>query len=785
MEYIVPSSIISMIQSIPSFKTDVAKIKNVRSVKQIFGIGEDEKILSYRVVPKLFAKLETGGTIFTDKGVYCKLPSGYLSSDYLTMGIHYNEMIKYIPALGYTADRQPELIGEWSNQDNLSFWLTPIVGTESNEAIVNVFDAIIEDITSSDISLFDMHHTILQSFLEEEEAHFFESGKIEANVDKVLRYHIERGRFDVEQYIAALILVFRNEMRKKNYENGVQYVLDEGMSLNLYGFDAKLENAMRDEALFIGTPDNRTSVGALELFCKTVPNLSLELFPNIYAFYSQNSLYSELDEFIEKMESTTEYESIQQELQNTLLSHIQDLSDEKQSKELTPNDLAFLLYSAKKPYSSFIASQLLIDHHCACLLFEEANSVIEEFNKGSQDVEKVKALKDQLEKSKIEYARVRFDQAEEYMKLDDVENALENYKIAVELYPFNHLYYLNYIYAILEHKDFLLAHETIGKMRAHHFQLDSETEEMLQTMMIRCVEGLTEAIRPFYEQLLNDDYDSIYSDDSVYQVKDQFGLSLLYYAILLKKYKAFRYYSKDQIESEMSVSGFDIRCFASKDRTYRTTMMLLLVHFDDEMNRIIEEQESTEAKKKASIAQMEFASNIIIALGGYAPDLDIGSQEASDAIERSKVEMEDSMKKLARDKVDEYAIVRDNSVDFSNLQSAMIYLLIIDPSFIEHLFNDDKTQFKLIQSDSGFWYLPTVFVDKASSMMMSAMPSLSESSDSNNTSRDKATKSPIVMQSNEDVAVQETKSVTRNGKAYRIKLKTNSKSVNHKRNRRN
>lgn len=837
MDYKVPDSIASQIQSIPSFKTDAARIKNVGSVKRMYGIGGDERILSYRVVPKLFAKLETGGTIFTDKGVYCKLPSGYLSSDYFTRGIRYSEMIKYIPALGYSADRQPQLIGVWSALENLSFWLTPVAGTESNEAIVNVFDAILDDITSSDLTLFDMHHTVLESFLEEEAAHFVESGKIEAGNERILRFHIERGRLNIEQYITALILIFRNEMRKKNYEDGVQYVIDEGMSLCLHGFDAKLESAMRDEALFIGTPDNGTAVEALELFSRTIPNLTLELFPKIYAYYSQNSLYFDIDEFIKTMESTDVHESVEEELKKALLSRIQDLSVERQSEKLTPNDLAFLLFAAKKPYSSFIASQLLIDHYCTCLLFEEANNVIEEFNKESQDEEKTKSLKDHLEKSKIEFAIEKYNQAEECMKMGDVEHALENYKIAVEVNPSNFLYKLYYIRAILDHKDYSLAHEKILELRAQNSQLETEEEIKLQTMMIQCARGLTEAVRPYYNQLLNNDYNSLFTDDSVYHVKDQLGLSILHYAVMLNEYNAIFKYSEAYSSKEISVCGFDIRCFASNDDNYNYTMMALLIRLDDDAKRIVKRQGYREIRNevaKAGIGVVKFFINATAdeldhqarkldrmqessQYSDYYDDiqskrenisetavnvrgLDSVIQGASEDNDRSMDEMMNALGDLSKKNIAEFAEIRDTSLDQSSIRSSLIYLLMTDPSLLSLVFNEDNSQFKLIQSDEGFWYLPSALLDKVASIMQKSDLTANENSDSDqapcveiensrltNDSADLVSvlennENLTVEHSDEGTSVQCVKDFKRYGRAYKLTIKSStSKSVDNER----
>lgn len=199
MTYIMSEEIKKRIQNIPSFKTDLYKIKNIDTVRSNYGIKPEETIISYRIIPQLFAKLEKGGTIFTDKGVYKRLPSGYLSSDFVTCGVSYEDMVEYIPYLGYSMTNQPQLVGEYTEKNTLSFWLTPVMGTESNNEIVAIFSVIIQEMIRQDSHLSKIYNMTKKKCLTFLEEKFKEGEYIIPEDESILKMLVESNQLKDKQ----------------------------------------------------------------------------------------------------------------------------------------------------------------------------------------------------------------------------------------------------------------------------------------------------------------------------------------------------------------------------------------------------------------------------------------------------------------------------------------------------------------------------------------------------------------------------------------------------------
>lgn len=239
-EYTVSDKIANKISMLPKFRTDVHKL-NIANVKRIYGIGECEKILAYKVIPKLFASLEKGGVVLTDQGIYRNLTSGLLKSDYTKYAVKYVEFGKYIPAMGLTNGNKPQLVN-WD--EDLWFWYDAITDEESNKQLYFVLAAIQGEVIAKNeparLQYVNMGQTILKNI----EVQLSETASLKTRELALLANLKEAGEFKEQ----AFILDFQYRFVSENYESAYSLNDSDSFLQNSKNYECRV-NAMTIEKL--------------------------------------------------------------------------------------------------------------------------------------------------------------------------------------------------------------------------------------------------------------------------------------------------------------------------------------------------------------------------------------------------------------------------------------------------------------------------------------------------------------------------------------------------------
>ena len=437
MGYIISENIKAKIASIPGFKTDIYKIKSISSVKSIYGIGSDETIISYRVVPKVLAKLETGGTIFTDKGVYRRLPSGYLSSDYVTYGVKYIDMVDFIPCLGYSVDRQPQLIGDFTGKRNYQFWLTPVMGTESNWAIVDVFKMIIDDVTSQDVALLERIKNTYAMFLKIQENRISQNGSLVSKDVKIMKMLVEEGRLEGKLKEDALFLVFKDEFALHLYADAYAYVEKNSDLMRDDSFVERIDPIIRNMISAIGVPQTSSDVKALELYCIKNNTYIPETFPNIVEHYFNSCEYKSIDDFMQLFYENSIYSQMKEILNEAIekrLDAIQGQIDDEDDEKI----VGFMRFTMRNPIYFEKAARIYIEFLTARREFDRAEEGIKEISEISNDYSKdisdlVGELSDIISKGKKIYVEELYAEAQKCMHHGKHSSAIMFLRKALEI----------------------------------------------------------------------------------------------------------------------------------------------------------------------------------------------------------------------------------------------------------------------------------------------------------------------------------------------------------------
>ena len=127
----------SMAKNISGFKYDMSKIKNMALVRNTYSIPSDETIFSYRICglfSSLFATLEKGGVVVTNKGIYRYLASGKFESDHTLVKIRYTDMASYFPIFYNSVPTLENLkVSYW-------FWPKALIDNDPNISLVRFLE---------------------------------------------------------------------------------------------------------------------------------------------------------------------------------------------------------------------------------------------------------------------------------------------------------------------------------------------------------------------------------------------------------------------------------------------------------------------------------------------------------------------------------------------------------------------------------------------------------------------------------------------------------------------
>lgn len=758
--YTVSDSVKRKIQNIPSFKTDVYKIKSVSSVKSIYGISDDETIISYRVIPKLLAKLETGGAVFTDKGVYKRLSSGLLSNNYVTYGIAYDELIRYLPALGYSESQQPQLVGKHESKKNLSFWLTPVMGTESNQEIVDVFWEIITEIVALDEEKKLIFEKTQNNLLLDCNYSYEKEGRFSSDDEDIIKQLVRRGLLNQTQKEHAVYLIYANQFAKGNYSIAYDYVNSNSAEFNQNLFELRLEKIVKRKIDEIGVPTSYGDVEALKLFCIKNEEYIDAVWPRIISYYFNENSCDSVDEFLSEFEGSPKFDlmvaALDQMIDETLPEKMKDWEDNPYSS----SDEAFVMYALHKPKFYRMAAQELVKHYCVLGEFDDAISSLDKVKEAEDNESLLEELRQFVKEYTVVYAENQYKKACDFINANDTNSAIPCLQEAVKYDLDNQEYALLLIKTEIETASYAQAKSDIQMILGQARAFSDENLENFQSMQVECAEGLSQEMSAFYDLIAGDNASSLSNDSSTLAKKDQLGLSFYHYAILLKKDEVVGRINVENTSAKKAVCGYQLECFACDDDTADNTFVQLLKLYDDDAKQLYKAYKRRKATNTAKEigagifnavldSAISSASNMDSRMRDMQRDRTYSShydeiqdkryqaQDARDQFKDMKAQFNDYTDENIADKDDIYndyvnqliglslekivywcEQLREN-LNASSMQSKIIYLIIKNPKWLEEIFHGDRDKFALHQDNGEFFYMPEALLIEAGNLKVS------------------------------------------------------------------
>lgn len=755
--YSVSDAVKRKIQGIPSFKTDIYKIKSISAVKSAYGISDNETIISYRIVPKLLAKLETGGTVFTDQCVYKRLPSGLMSSDYVTYGIAYDEMIRYLPALGYSEKEQPQLVGNHESKENLSFWMTPVLGTESNSEIVDVFWSIIAEVSALDDEKTQIFSETQKNLLCDCNYFLESKGSFSSDDEEIIKQLIKRGLISPSYKEDAVYLIVANYFARGSYTDAYEYAEVNSAGLNIDSLNSRINALVRKTINAIGVPDSYGDVEALKLFGLKHKEYAEEVFPKVVTYYFNSGEYKSADDFMMQFQGEAFFDRLQEVLDSKITETLPVKIADWETNTYSSADEDFVIYAMNKPRFYKEAARGLVKHYCDLGRFDDALSSLDKVKEAENDVKFIEELKEFVSGYTTIYAANQYKKGLEYSENGDNRSAVKCLQEAVKYDTEKQEYVLTLIEMELKGADYALARTDISGILSNNHTFDEEGLKRFREMEIECAEGINKEMGAFYELLSNGNDSSLTSDSSSLSKVDQFGLSFYHYAILLQKEDVVERIDVSGTPARRDVCGYDIRYFGAGNGELSSTFVSLMRTYDDDAKQLYKQYKRKKAgntAKEIGLGILESMMDQAISAAGNADsrlrqmerdrayssrwdeisdkraevqdkrdqmkdfrsqirDFSDGNVESGDALWSEYV---DNVVELSDEKVKEFSEALDDVVSSDDLRSKLIYLIIKNPSLLESIFRGDRSGFALHETKDSFWYLPESLIIDAENL---------------------------------------------------------------------
>lgn len=759
MSYEISDTVRAKIFNIPSFKTEVYKIKNLPGVLDIYDIDPDETIISYRIIPQPFAKLEKGGAIFTDRGVYRRLPSGYLSSDFVSYGVKYEEMVKFIPFLGYSVNQQPQLVGEYTGMPNLSFWLTPVAGIDSNDEIVSVFGAIIDDVISQDEEKKREYNETKKKCLEYVKTKFESEGIVFAKDKAILSMLADSDQFEEGEEPEAVILLFKIDFAYGNYSEAYNLLEKHADIAAVPDFSDQVDKVIRSKIEEIGIPDNAHDADVLELFCRKDSQYVNMVFSNLITYYFKTGDFKAADAFVDNYGDDELKAKFTEKIGDTLPIKVQDWTVNTDSGL----DEGFVEYAMGKPEFYRMAAEELVKHYCEVPDFEKAEDCLAKVKAVKNDEKYLEDLKAMIKKYVVIYAADQYRLGEERISAGKGHEAIPYLKEAVKYNPDNEVYVLTLIETEIDLKDYDGAKKVIGDVLENRFEFDQDGDEKFHQLEIRRAEAVNERMKKFYEMLADGNFDSLKKDYDDLAETDQLGLSFYHYAVLMKKNEMVEKINVSKSDAAKPVSGYELLDFGAGDEKVDITFIQMLKLYDDDAKKLYsdykwkkagntakkigtkiaigamdtyerstrgaDENLKKKAMKAADSSELNRIKDKIEALRDRRKKVQLNKEKAqkySDENIQTSGEMYDDyadlLVQLAKKKVVIFSNRTDEAVENDSVRSKLIYMIIKKPELLEEIFHGDRSEFTVYEEKNDYLYLPAKLIEEAKALTVEYNP---------------------------------------------------------------
>ncbi|MBD5145577.1 MAG: hypothetical protein HDT21_06690 [Ruminococcus sp.] len=756
MDYTISNELKQEIRQIPKFNCDLSKIKDIHAVCRTYGIGTDETIIAYRVVPKLFAKLETGGAIFTDKAVYVKFISPH-GTDYTTSSLKYIDFVNYIPVYNYFGYSEANLIGTFNDNKDFTFWFTS--ENDSNiascKAIVDLFEKVIQEVSASDEQCRECCEKTMQNLIS---SLLKESLENEGKLSQWKNYSVicnllSKNRLNDAQAADAVFIIFSYNFSLENYGDAYACVEKYSYLLKISDLSFQIDKLVRQTVDNVKKSINKKTCELFQIVCEKNNSYIPELLDDIFTYYYNSATqYDILDEFIQKFDKTDYADTI-----NTM--QIKDIAarlilgsaceniNDKPFRE-------FLLYAMK--FNRFFeeAASCMMEQYLDLEQFNDAENTLEKIKEMTDNSEFIEQQEQNLSSSKITYAAKLHTVGLEALNNENINDAYDNFSKALDYDCKNKDYILDLLDVLLKLGKTQSVFEQIQKYVQNGVVFAGEQLKKLRDIEIASSKAITDKMCPFFDKLYNGTESDMWEivkekkDSPIYKARDIFGLSFYHYAIILKKSIVVRKINIEKTTIPKSVQEYSVFHMGCGDNDADETFVELIRLYNEEAKKLKGTYylKSTgevfkEIGKGLVNAALESAASSASSMSGnyrkmagdnryaeYSDELLQKSSELSELKDNLKSakfgsytesggsgareEYNNGLIKLAEEIYPDSLEAMNAIAEKGDFASKVIYLLIKTPKLLWELYHADRSEFQLVEENGRFWYLPRKIVDK-------------------------------------------------------------------------
>lgn len=631
---------------------------SILRIKSFYGVGEYEDIIAFRRYPRAIPRILKGGMVFTDSGIYKMWPEGsaslketfWASSKYISTKIKYNDLIYYIPITGYSKEDQPELIGHFSNKNDVSLWDvysdTDTYGYDIVEVMVEIQQ---EVINSSSENLKAFRKTLGGFILEQldliEQSNDWKKIK---NNNSVIRRYLDEIELSNTQWNDVAFVLFAEKLHDKDYEGAVKVLIENGTD------NITDEQEQRLDKLFIDTINNteinEENVNGIMEFGKynsKYISLTFERYLDFFIDKTDNSICSvdvvnRLNEAISGYIDAVTDSATKSSMINTLdkkinefMSSIKDEIYQGNYSSYKSGVLIYIISFSDKFYKQ--AAEIILEYSCLYENLYDARVAIEYIEKNDNKFEKtdIENYKQYVDAYARKYACQYYNKAKYQEKINDHENAIDCLKKTVYFCPEDEDYALELIDCQIRNGLFDEARKEICETNNRKCVCSTDKIEKFNELKIECLEAIHNCMMPYFMLFDSGNYLSIKNEMDSLTVKDQFGLSCYHYGILLDKddyVSNFNLFSRDDINNVSGYSLIDFAC--GKKRSTQTYANLMFMSDPD-----YQEMKKAYQKKLKSIERNEAIAGALGSLMDYAvsnAERNAESEEDWEKIERAR-----------------------------------------------------------------------------------------------------------------------------------------------------
>ena len=406
-----------------------------------------------------------------------------------------------------------------------------------------------------------------------------------------------------------------------------------------------------------------------------------------------------------------------------------------------------------------MCAETLVDYYLQKEEFQNAYALVEKVKEKEELSEYAEVQQKRIKDVHIKYAEKVYQQAKSYLEEEDYASAIKEIVEAIRIDNTNTDYY--FLLFTVENKLGLYAElrSDIGGFLKYDILLSDEQKEQLKHFKAAANIGLDGKMASLYQMVKSEDMEMIASMSDFMNAKDQMGLGVYHYAVILGKdmvlEKLISCANDKELEKIKStllllavndeVENYNKRkCFEilmgiydedviEQQKIYKLEerkMKVQIIPFDMQIRNVDMElkhcrQKRYEAEKNERDSQCSDYERIVF----QNQRKQLREEETKLLRERSEIQrekekmetevrielcsMKEAISELCKEKKNEYKASIQAVEDYDSFYSKLLHELICKPAWLETIFYGEKEKFVLVEADRTFWYLPEAFIREA------------------------------------------------------------------------